>query len=212
MANGVECLFVIPITQLPTGEPMIVDPTMLITGIDECGRGCGAGPVVAAAVRFRVADLPGNILDRLDDSKRLTARKRSWLADQLRQHAELAVGAASVAEIDQINIRQATFLAMRRAHDRLGRAGTCMVDGNDRPPLPDPLTMVVGGDALVPQISAASIIAKVVRDTLMARLSERYSGYGWNRNAGYLTPEHREGIKAAGLTAHHRRTFRLVAA
>jgi len=78
--------------------------------------------------------------------------------------------------------------------------------------LPDPLTLVVGGDALVPQISAASIIAKVVRDTLMARLSERYSSYGWNRNAGYLTPEHREGIKAAGLTAHHRRTFRLGAA
>lgn len=190
---------------------MVVDPTMLITGIDECGRGCGAGPVVAAAVRFRASDLPVNILDQLDDSKRLTARKRLWLAEQLRRHAQFAIGAASVTEIDQLNIRQATFLAMRRAHDRLGRVGACMVDGNDRPPLPDPLTMVVGGDAMVPQISAASIIAKVVRDTLMARLSERYSSYGWNRNAGYLTSEHREGIKAAGLTSHHRRSFRLVA-
>ena len=179
-----------------------------VAGVDEVGRGPWAGPVVAAAVILDPLNLPGGI----DDSKRLSARRREALFAALCETARFGVGAASVAEIDRLNVLAAALLAMRRAITRLGVVPAhVLVDGNRMPALPCPATTVVGGDRRSLSIAAASIVAKVTRDRLMARLARRYPGFGWEHNAGYGTPQHRASLAAIGVTPHHRRSFAPVA-
>jgi ribonuclease HII len=181
---------------------IVLKGARLIAGVDEVGRGPLAGPVVAAAV-ILPRPLPG-----LADSKTLCAEERERLAELLRAQARIGIGAASVAEIDRINILRASLLAMRRAVLRLGcLPDLALIDGNQAPDLPCPLETIVDGDALVPAISAASIIAKVTRDRLMRRLALRYPGYGWDTNVGYATSAHREAIWQLGACCHHRRSF-----
>ncbi|WP_408873020.1 ribonuclease HII [Gluconobacter roseus] len=181
----------------------------LVVGIDEVGRGPLAGPVVASAVAF-TAPPSETLSSLLDDSKKLTARRRMLAYDALiaDEQALIGIGAASVAEIEQINIAQACYLAMRRALSRLGRTpDLALVDGKHAPKLPCPIKMVIGGDGISLSIAAASIIAKVTRDRLMARLAVRHDAYGWERNAGYGTAAHMQGLKLRGVTPHHRRGF-----
>jgi ribonuclease HII len=178
-----------------------------IAGVDEVGRGPWAGPVLAAAVILR-PDAPEGLLGALNDSKKLTVRKREALAAAIPACAWIGVGAASVAEIDRLNILAASHLAMSRAVARLPEApSACLVDGNRLPDLPCPAEAVVKGDSRSLSIAAASIIAKVLRDRLMARLAVRYPAYFWQNNAGYGTKAHRDGLADAGVTAHHRRSF-----
>ncbi len=183
----------------------------IVAGLDEVGRGPLAGPVVAVAVVLH-RPIPG-----LADSKVLSPAVREALCLVILEQAWVAVGAASVVEIDRINILQASLLAMRRAVARLPALPMrLMVDGTISPSLTIPTECIVGGDALVPSISAASIVAKVTRDRLMRRLALRHPGYGFERNVGYGTPEHLSGLERAGPTRHHRRSFapiaRLIAA
>ena len=176
----------------------------LLAGVDEVGRGPLAGPVLAAAV------ILGKAMSDLDDSKKLSAAKRRDIANRLAgdEHTHIGIGAASVAEIDRLNILNASLLAMKRAVAKLRRQPELvLVDGNKAPDLPYPVETIVGGDRLVPAISAASIIAKVTRDRLMSRLDFRHPGYGWERNAGYPTAEHRAALGRLGLTRHHRTSF-----
>jgi ribonuclease HII len=176
-----------------------------IAGVDEVGRGPLAGPVVAAAVI-----LPESTwIDGVDDSKKLNADRRLDLYQRIVQTAIcFGVGAASPREIDRINIRRATALAMQRAICRLGDVDHLLVDGLAVPELgTETHTAIVGGDGCVHCISAASIIAKVTRDRLMARLAARYPAYGWERNMGYGTPEHLEALDRHGPTPHHRKSF-----
>jgi ribonuclease HII len=176
-----------------------------IAGIDEVGRGPLAGPVVAAAVI-----LPRDCwIEGVADSKKLNADRRLDLYQKIIQTALVfGIGAASPREIDRINIRRATALAMQRAIARLGGADHLLVDGLAVPELgTETHTAFVGGDGCVHCISAASIVAKVTRDRLMARLAARYPQYGWERNMGYGTPEHLEALDRLGPTPHHRRSF-----
>ena len=174
----------------------------LIAGVDEVGRGPLAGPVVVAAVILREP------LAGLADSKLLSIAARQRLSLLIRQQAMVAVAAASVAEIERLNILGATMLAMQRAVARLPvRPGQVLVDGNRAPEFGIPARCVIGGDATVPEISAASIVAKVLRDRLMVRLAQRHPGYGWERNAGYGTAAHLAALDRLGLSRHHRRGF-----
>jgi ribonuclease HII len=174
----------------------------VIAGIDEVGRGPLAGPVIAAAVI-----LPRR-LKGLADSKLLPPDERDRLATKLRACARIGIGAASVAEIDRLNILRASLLAMRRAVLRLGCVpDLALVDGNIAPDLPCPCQAIVDGDRDVPAISAASIVAKVTRDRLMRQLAGRYPGYGWETNVGYATAAHFDGLRRLGASCHHRRSF-----
>ena len=180
----------------------------IICGIDEAGRGPWAGPVVAAAV-ILPTDLPAEILDRIDDSKRLTRKRRERIAATLRAMAPHGIGQASAGEVDQLNILQATFLAMCRAIESLSPTPQlALVDGNRCPILPCPARAVIGGDRRSLSIAAASIIAKVARDNLMRDLALTYSTYGWEHNAGYGTAEHARAIRRHGITPEHRQSFR----
>lgn len=182
-----------------------------VAGIDEAGRGPLAGPVLAAAVVFREPGPPPELVERLDDSKLLTAALRLALLPLIFEHAEVGIGSATVEEIDRVNILQATFLAMGRALAVLGQApAIALVDGNRAPKLCCPVETVIGGDGLSASIAAASIVAKVTRDARMAELAGRHPGYGWEHNAGYGTPEHLEALARLGVTAEHRRSFRPV--
>jgi ribonuclease HII len=176
-----------------------------VCGIDEAGRGPWAGPVIAAAV---ILD-PSRVPQGIDDSKRLTPRRRALLRDAILDAAEVGTGLASVEEIDALNILQASHLAMRRAVAALPRVpGFALVDGNRLPPgLPCPAECIIGGDGRSLSVAAASIVAKVTRDRLMVALSQQYPGYGWDRNAGYGVPEHAAALKSLGITPHHRRSF-----
>jgi len=175
-----------------------------VAGVDEAGRGPLAGPVVAAAVILDPNNIPGG----LDDSKKLAAGRRAELFTVLSGCAQTAVGIATVAEIDRLNILQATFLAMTRAIDSLAeRPHHLLVDGPHLPADIGPATAVVKGDGRSVSIAAASIIAKVTRDRIMAELARRHPGYGWERNAGYGTKSHRDAIFDLGVTPHHRRSF-----
>ena len=176
-----------------------------VCGVDEAGRGPLAGPVVAAAV----------ILDRkrfpkgLNDSKQLDEDTREELFPLIMQMAvAVGVGEASVGEIDLVNIRQATHLAMARAVRALQvPAVFALVDGNDAPALPCKCDTLIGGDGRSLSIAAASIVAKVTRDRLMTQLHREHPGYNWCSNKGYGTPEHYSGLKLHGVTVHHRRSF-----
>ncbi|HJW39851.1 MAG TPA: ribonuclease HII [Rhizomicrobium sp.] len=176
-----------------------------IAGVDEAGRGPLAGPVVAAAVILDRRKIPKGI----NDSKQFDAERR----DELYAHIMFAaiavsVGEASVDEIDLINIRQATHMAMARAVRGLQFAPSfALVDGNDAPALPCPCDTIIEGDAKSVSIAAASIIAKVTRDRMMAALHEAHPLYGWVRNKGYGTPEHLDALNHHGPCAHHRRSF-----
>jgi ribonuclease HII len=188
-----------------------------VAGVDEVGRGPLAGPVLAAAVVF-TRRVPAKLARLIDDSKKLTAEQRLLAFEALLacQHAQIAVAAASVAEIAQLNILHAALLAMRRAVARLPAApDLALIDGNRPPALPCPTQCVVDGDAISLSIAAASIVAKVLRDRGMARLGVRFPGYGWDTNAGYGTAFHRAALRRLGPTPHHRRDFgtvRLMAA
>lgn len=186
------------------------NPALLkrVAGIDEAGRGPLAGPVVAAAV---VLD-PRRIPPGLDDSKRLSATRRAALFEEITANAEVAVGIATVEEIDRYNVLAATFLAMQRAVTALRPAPRlAIVDGNRAPALPCPTRAVVKADAKHAAVSAASIIAKETRDRLLRRLAEEAPGYGFERNMGYGTREHLTALSKLGPCPHHRRSFRPVA-
>ncbi len=186
----------------------------IVCGIDEAGRGPLAGPVVAAAV---ILSRPlSRLLERhLDDSKKLSAARRDQLAAAIKHCALVGVGQASAAEIDRINILQATFLAMRRAVDQLSLQhcpDIALVDGNRPPPLPCTVDCIVKGDGRSFSIAAASIIAKTERDRLMTELALLHPGYGWERNAGYGTAEHLAALRKLGASSQHRGSFAPVAA
>jgi ribonuclease HII len=182
---------------------------LLVAGVDEVGRGCLAGPVVAAACVLP----PGlDALPGVRDSKQLTSGQRQELLPVIFETAlSIGVGAASRAEIDRLNVRRASVLAMQRALTRLGDWHHALLDG----PLgsefePERHTGVIDGDATCLSIACASIVAKVTRDRLMVRLARRHPEFGWERNAGYGTAEHLAALRALGPTPHHRRTFRPV--
>lgn len=177
----------------------------LICGVDEVGRGPLAGPVVAAAV---ILD-PARPIDGLKDSKKLSATRREELAEAIRLRAlAWAVAAADLEEIARLNILHATLLAMRRAVEALRPAADeAWVDGNRCPGLAIPCRAIVKGDALEPAISAASILAKTERDREMARLATLHPGYGFERHAGYPTPEHLAALAEHGPSPVHRVTF-----
>lgn len=184
----------------------------VVAGLDEVGRGPLAGPVIAAAVIIDPSTLPARLAAELNDSKKLSARKRDVLAALVLESCAHGFGEASVAEIDSLNILKATFLAMRRAVAALGRPiDHALVDGNQVPPLDCAVRCVVGGDGLSLSIAAASVIAKVRRDRLMADLAKQFPGYGWERNAGYGTAQHLDALRRLGPTPHHRTSFAPIA-
>ncbi len=178
-------------------------------GVDEVGRGPLAGPVVAAAVCLD----PSYDWSAIRDSKRLSAKRREHLDGEIRAHAvAFAIGAASVTEIDQLNIRVASLLAMQRAVQGLEPAPLfAWVDGRELPALDCAAEAVIGGDASVPAIAAASIIAKVYRDRCILDLHQQYPDYGFDRHMGYPTAYHRQQLIAHGPTPAHRRSFGPVA-
>ena len=182
----------------------------IVAGIDEVGRGPLAGPVLAAAVVFPVGVKP---IRGLDDSKVLTPLQRARFASKIRERAfAIAVGAASVHEIDRYNIRRASILAMERALHRLGfTPAWVLVDGLPCPELGCEHEAIIDGDARCHSIAAASVIAKTIRDYLMDRLARRHPGYCWETNKGYATPEHLDAIHRLGPTRHHRYSFEPVA-
>ena len=179
-----------------------------IAGVDEVGRGPLAGPVVAAAVVLNRESIP----EGLNDSKKLSVKRREFLAPLLWQSAEVAIGVASVEEIDEINILQASLLAMRRAVEGLHLPPDhVLVDGNRIPTqLPCKATAVVGGDGKSPSIAAASIVAKIWRDNVMKEAATQWPGYGWETNAGYPTKCHKSALRNLGVTPLHRRSFKPV--
>jgi ribonuclease HII len=176
-----------------------------VAGVDEAGRGPLAGPVVAAAVILDRKKIPKG----LNDSKQLDAETRETLFSVIMDRAiAVGVGEASVDEIDLINIRQATHLAMARAVRSLQFLPMfALVDGNDAPALPCPCDTLIDGDAKSVSIAAASIIAKVTRDRMMRTLHYEHPHYGWFNNKGYGTPEHYAGLNKHGPCPHHRRSF-----
>lgn len=179
-------------------------PARNIAGVDEAGRGCWAGPVVAAAVILPATfDWPG-----LNDSKKLTAAQRENLCTRITQDAVTGVGIVSAADIDATNILIASLQAMAHAVGQLMPAPDhVLVDGNRLPDWDWSAEAVIGGDAYAPAIAAASIIAKHTRDQLMIELDARYPGYAWAQNKGYGVPTHQAGLAVCGISPEHRRTF-----
>lgn len=180
----------------------------VVIGCDEVGMGAWCGPVVTAAVWFAPAALPRPLLDALDDSKRLKPSLRESLAAMLRGTVRWAIAARSARAIDRHGLRVMTDAALVDAVTRLGLDGPVMIDGKIVPPaMRGSATALVRGDSKVPQIAAASILAKVCRDRLMTRLDTRYPGYGWAANVGYGTARHRDGLAGRGITPHHRLSY-----
>lgn len=178
----------------------------LVVGVDEAGRGPWAGPVMAGAVVFLSRDVDKFLLENLDDSKKISAKKRELLYQKLLEerdkgHILAATGEASAQEIDEVNILQATFLAMSRAVKNLGqRVDFAIVDGNQKPNcLGCDCQTVIKGDARCYSIAAASIMAKVTRDRLMCELAKKYPFYGFEKNAGYGTKAHVQGLQVHGI-------------
>ncbi|WP_413871698.1 ribonuclease HII [Albidovulum sp.] len=179
-----------------------------VAGVDEVGRGPLCGPVVAAAVRLDPAAVPAG----LNDSKKLSAARREALFAVILAAADVSIAEASAAEIDALNILEASHLAMCRAIAGLGEApGHVLIDGNRIPRgLAISAEAIVKGDARSASIAAASIVAKVWRDRIMVDLAQQHPGYGWERNAGYPTKDHLSALRNLGPTPHHRRSFRPV--
>ena len=187
---------------------------VVVAGVDEAGRGPWAGPVVAGCATFISRDVNAQLLDNLNDSKKLSKKKREMLYDLLQQEAlrgtmRLGIGLASAREIDDINILNASFLAMKRAVENAQiEPGLVLVDGNREPKNFGYKTKaVVKGDAKSYSVAAASILAKVYRDRLMEEMAVRYPGYGFEKNAGYGTKAHIEGLKKLGITPEHRKSY-----
>ena len=178
----------------------------LIAGVDEVGRGSLIGPVLAAAVILNSKIK----IKKLKDSKKLSKINREILEKYIKENSFWAIGSASIIEIEKLNILNASLLAMKRAIKKLKkRPRLVLIDGNKIPKLNNyKIKNIIKGDQKIPEISAASIIAKVSRDRLITKMSKKYKNYGWNKNAGYGTSEHLKAIKKFGITKHHRKTFR----
>lgn len=186
-----------------------------VCGVDEAGRGPWVGPVAAGAVMFLSREINPEILTQIDDSKKLTAKKREKVYDLLLEEARAGrltygIGLASATEIDELNILQATFLAMKRAAAKLNPAPQhAIIDGNRLPAeFVCPTSCYIGGDAQSYSIAAASILAKVYRDNLMKELAQKYPGYGFEKNAGYGTKDHIAGLQKYGVTPEHRKSYK----
>lgn len=179
---------------------------MRIAGVDEVGRGPWAGPVVAAAVWLDPAHIP----EGLNDSKKLTAKRREGLLAAIHEYGDVCIASASVEEIDELNILRASHLAMERAVQGLAIAPDhLLIDGNMIPKgLAGQGEAIIKGDGRSVSISAASIVAKIWRDQLMVDLAQQHPHYGWETNAGYGTKTHQEGLAKFGVTPHHRRSFK----
>ena len=178
---------------------------MITAGVDEVGRGCLAGPVVSSAVILKET-VNMNILK---DSKKISFKKRIEIAEHIKLNSIYAVGMASVEEILKLNILQAALLSMKRAIDKLSvKPELILIDGNFAPKGLTNFKTIINGDEKVKSISAASIIAKVYRDELMIKLSEKFQNYAWERNFGYGTKAHMKGLKKFGITSHHRKAFK----
>lgn len=180
--------------------------TNITAGVDEVGRGPWAGPVVTAAV---ILPPSFSALAALNDSKKLSAAKRNELSAIILRECDCSIAQASVQEIDTLNIRGATLLAMRRALEGLRQTPQlALIDGRDTVPnAPCPTRAIIGGDGSEACISAASIIAKVYRDELMSQLAQQFPHFGWETNAGYGTATHQAGLAQFGVTEHHRASF-----
>ena len=178
----------------------------IIAGVDEVGRGSLVGPVYAAAVILKKK------VDKkkLKDSKKLTKINRQILEKYIKKNSYWSIGSASLKEIEKLNILNASLLAMKRAIMKLKKKpGQILIDGNKIPKIKNyNLKYVIKGDEKIPEISAASIIAKVSRDRLITKMSKKYIKYSWNKNAGYGTKSHLLAIKKFGITKHHRKTFK----
>ena len=178
---------------------------MITAGVDEVGRGCLAGPVVSSAVVLKETIN----LSILKDSKKISFKKRIEIAEHIKLNSIYAIGMASVEEILKINILQAALLSMKRAIDQLSvKPELILIDGNFAPQGLKNFKTIIDGDEKVKSISAASIIAKVYRDKLMIKLSEKFQNYAWERNFGYGTKAHIEGLRKFGVTSHHRKGFK----
>ena len=178
---------------------------MITAGVDEVGRGCLAGPVVSAAVILK----EGINLKLLKDSKKITFKKREEISEHIKNNSYFAIGIASVEEILNLNILQASLLSMKRAVKKLAvRPGLTLIDGNCAPKGLENYKTIINGDEKIKVISAASIVAKVYRDAFMIKLSEKFSHYAWERNFGYGTKAHLDGLKKFGITTHHRKGFK----
>ena len=183
-----------------------------VCGLDEAGRGPLAGPVVAACVYIPEHVRKESFWASVNDSKKLSERKRETLYDLIIAHTSYGIAESTVEEIDQINILQASLLAMSRSLDLMKANFSvtpeiALVDGNQKPKLPCLIQTVVKGDSISLSIAAASILAKVTRDRIMGELCQKFPLYGWSRNAGYGTASHLEAISEYGITDHHRRSF-----
>ena len=178
---------------------------MITAGVDEVGRGCLAGPVVSAAVVLKKS----MNLNLLKDSKKISFNKREEVSEHIKKNSYYALGIASVEEILNLNILQASLLSMKRAIEKLEiKPGLTLIDGNFAPKGLKNYKTIINGDEKIKVISAASIIAKVYRDKFMIRLSKKFSNYAWDRNFGYGTKAHFEGLKKFGVTSHHRKGFK----
>ena len=180
----------------------------IVVGIDEAGRGPWAGPVVAAAAYIKSPDIP--FLSQLNDSKKLSKKKREELYTHIIDHLDYGIGIASPEEIDDINILQATFLAMRRAVETMQIAlpDVTIIDGKHMPKWPDvEIVPVTKGDQKSYSIAAASILAKVTRDRIMTEASKQYPQYLWHKNSGYGTKDHIQALSEFGVTPLHRKSF-----
>ena len=178
-----------------------------IAGIDEVGRGPLAGPVIAAAVILDRKNIPEGI----NDSKKIPKAKRILLAEKIKENSIYAYGAASEIEIDEINILQASLLAMKRASDRLSVVPkTTLIDGNFKPYIKNNTISIIKGDSKSVSIAAASILAKVYRDEIMLKYSKQFPEYGFQTNSGYGTKEHLSALKNYGITPIHRKSFKPV--
>ena len=178
---------------------------LITAGVDEVGRGCLAGPVVSAAVVLKKSIN----LNLLKDSKKISFNKREEVSEHIKKNSYYALGIASVEEILNLNILQASLLSMKRAIEKLEiKPGITLIDGNFAPRGLTNYRTIINGDEKIKVISAASIIAKVYRDKFMIRLSKKFSNYAWDRNFGYGTKAHFEGLKKFGVTSHHRKGFK----